>query len=55
MQKEKDFTPTTTTKSSTPIPIWSDYNHYHDFLITLLSYNRKNMSAVNNIWEYEYV
>ena len=55
LQKEKNFTHNTTPTTSTPIPVWNDYNHYHDFLITLLSYDRKNNTTVKNIWEYEYI
>lgn len=44
-----------TDKKSTPIPIWSEYSNYHDYLIELLSYGRKSNYGKQNIWEYEYV
>jgi len=53
LQKEKQLK--NNTKTSTPIPIWNDYNHYHDFFITLLSYERKNNMDKCNVWDFEYV
>ena len=53
LQKEKELK--NNTKPSTPIPIWNDYNHYHDFFITLLSYERKNNTIKHDIWDFEYV
>ena len=55
LEKEEDFTHNLPPQKSTPIPVWNDYNNYHDFFITLLSYGRKDNTSKYNIWDYEYV
>ena len=54
MQSENDFTHNTIPQDSTPIPVWNDFRHYHDFMITLLSCNRKHNVTINNIWDDHY-
>ena len=34
---------------------WKEYSYYHDYLVQLLSYNRKHPDTNSNIWEFSYV
>lgn len=46
---------TETKESSTANSAWSEYSHYHDYFIELLSYDRKHNYTHNSIWEFSYV
>lgn len=55
MYLEENITDTNTKDKSTPIPVWNEYNHYHDYFTKQLSYNRRTNYTRSNVWDFEYV
>ena len=55
MYTDFDKQVTKTKESSANDFSWSEYSHYHDYFVELLSYNRKHNYNYNNIWEFCYV
>ena len=45
----------TSKDKSTTILVWNEYAHYHDYLIELLYYGRKENYHKSNVWEFQYV
>ena len=55
MYKENKDLITENKETSSIIFSWSEYSHYHDYFIELLSYDRKHNHTHNSIWEFSYV